>query len=215
MLDRHVQDEIVIVDFIGSICACDDALRQEMCRIALPGDQSEVYTTFENCPDWILARQNLITSLPDFWQNLAPSPIGFDVLRNVEGIGLPIHLSVSRVQDKVELLSSKVAWCKKHIPEIDVLLIEGVTPMYGSVLVSDYMPYWQGWLKNRPRGVVIVPAQPWNVGAEAFDPTRVYRYDRSDIRPLHRILTAVKNRKDGEKINVQEIVESCKGLAPL
>lgn len=39
--------------------------------------------------------------------------------------------------------------------------------------------------------------------------------DRSDILPLHRILKAVKARRDGEKIDVREIVESCKDMPPM
>ena len=206
---------IALVDLDGTLADYDGALQKEMARIASPNDPDFRSVMGERRPDWLEARRTLITTQPGFWRRLSKLEVGFDVVRNLQGLDFEVHVLTKGPSSKPNAWAEKVEWVREHLPGVEISITENKSLSFGRVLVDDWSPYWQGWLEHRPRGVVIVPAQPWNVGCEAFDPTRVYRYDRSDIRPLHRILKAVKARQDGEKIDVSAIVESCKDMPPV
>lgn len=210
-----MSNPIALLDMDGTVADYDGAMAKALASIAGPDDPAFPAFSEEHWPDWYQARRRLIGMQPGFWQNLPQLEQGFDIVRNLQGLEFDIHVLTKGPSSKPAAWMEKIIWCREHLPGVEVSITENKSLSYGRVLVDDYEPYQIQWLKNRPRGVVIAPAQPWNVNCEAFDPTRIYRYDRSDIRPLHRILKAVKARKDGEKINVQEIVESCKGLPPL
>ena len=67
---------------------------------------------------------------------------------------------------------------------------------YGRVLVDDWPDYVTSWLEHRPRGLVVMPAHPWNVD---FNHPNVIRYDgsehnRKDVRD--RLITAASRKPD-------------------
>jgi 5'-nucleotidase len=58
------------------------------------------------------------------------------------------------------------------------------------VLVDDWPEYIHRWLTWRPRGLVIVPAQPWNVG---FSHPKALRYDGTNPDMVRARLRAVRD----------------------
>jgi len=64
--------------------------------------------------------------------------------------------------------------------------------VYGKILVDDFPPYIEAWLKHRPRGLVIMPAHRWN---EKFQHPNVLRYD-GNSQQLKKIKKAMKIARD-------------------
>jgi hypothetical protein len=95
--------------------------------------------------------------------------------------------------------SHKVKWCFKHVPNIDITITRNKGLVYGKVLMDDYPEYIQQWLEHRPRGLVIMPAQKWNVD---FTHPNVIRYDGSNLLEVRRALEIVKDRKPGETLKI-------------
>ena len=69
--------------------------------------------------------------------------------------------------------------------------------VYGKVLVDDYPVYVVRWLEWRPRGLVIMPANPSNV---RFTHPNVIRYDSTNIDEVKAAIKAAKRREKGEKL---------------
>jgi hypothetical protein len=69
--------------------------------------------------------------------------------------------------------TEKVQWCREHIYYVPITITEDKSLVYGKVLVDDWPPYVTQWLEWRPRGLVIMPDQPWN---QDFIHPNVFRY---------------------------------------
>ena len=72
--------------------------------------------------------------------------------------------------------------------------------VYGRVLYDDFVPYFEGWLRHRPRGFVVCLAQPWN---EDFAPggskerDSVLRYDGTNLAEARARLQQAFDREPG------------------
>ena len=64
--------------------------------------------------------------------------------------------------------------------------------VYGKILVDDFPEYVEPWLKNRPRGLAIIPAHPWN---KEFKHDRAIRYDRSNLDQVRKAMEIAKQRQ--------------------
>jgi hypothetical protein len=73
--------------------------------------------------------------------------------------------------------------------------------VYGRVLYDDYPDYMLKWLKNRPRGLGIMPVTQAN---KNFTHPQVVRYDGTNHKVVERALQAVFNRKPMEGLVLHE-----------
>ena len=197
---------IALVDMDGTLADYDFAMAKALEELRDPSepDRSREHGTF---PAWIEARRQLIGLKPGFWRNLPKLPLGFDILDRLEKHGFVVSVITKGPSTKPMAWSEKLEWCREHLPGKQVTITEDKSHTYGRILVDDWTPYFMGWLRFRPRGIVIVPAQPWNVDAESLSPN-IYRYDGSEPHILDSILDAVSKREDGESINLDEIRRS-------
>lgn len=202
-----MSDCIALVDMDGTLVDYDGVMRQELARLRSPGEPEFEPTPGGEYPDWLEARRRVIALQPGWWRALPRLDIGFDILGTLMELDFSVHVLTKGPSRKPAAWSEKVEWCRTHLsPEVEVTVTENKSLTYGRVLVDDWPPYFMGWLEHRPRGVVVVPAQPWNVGVEKLAPGRIYRYDRSEIRPLYHILKAVRERANGELLDVAAIL---------
>lgn len=112
------------------------------------------------------ARVRLIRNQPGWWANLPRLEIGFMILKELQAAKFSIHVLTKGPHKHLDAWSEKARWCYQHIPGIPVTITQEKSLVYGRILVDDWPGYYLPWLQVRPRGLVIVPAHPWNKEAK-------------------------------------------------
>lgn len=201
-----MRSHVALLDMDGSVADYDGGLKVYFDKMRSPNDPDLDHLPDGN-PPWLEARRQVVSRLPGFWRNLSPLPNGFRIVRALEEVGFDIHVLTKGPSTKSQAWAEKLDWCREHLPNASVSITERKDLTYGRVLVDDWMPYGLSWLRHRPRGVLIVPAQRWNVGCESLDPQRIFRYDGIvDDADLVNVLRAVKSRRDEESVQLGALI---------
>ena len=187
------------VDMDGTVVSLDAAIVRELAALASPGEP--VFQHGDEYPAWLEARRNMVMRQPGFWENLEPLPLGFEIVKALEDVGFGIHVLTKGPSSKPLAWGEKLSWCRKHLPQAGVTVTENKADYYAPVLVDDWGPYFMGWLKNRKRGLAIVPAQPWNVGAETWHPN-VFRYSGEHPERLREVVQVAFDRADNQPLTL-------------
>lgn len=195
--------KIALIDLDGTIANYDGAMKRELALMAAPGEPTDY--EHSNNPAWIEARRRSASRVPGFWRNLEKLNDGFEILAMVKEIGFEVHILTKGPSTKSLAWAEKVEWVREHVPGVNITITEDKSLVYGRVLVDDWTPYFGAWLDTRPRGLVIVPPQPWNTDATEVSP-RVVRYVSGHPRPeeAHTFLAlkAAYDRKNGEPLTM-------------
>jgi hypothetical protein len=94
--------------------------------------------------------------------------------------------------------SGKKMWIDKELGEaVDITITRDKGLVYGKVLVDDYPAYIERWLRWRPRGLAIMPANDAN---KAFSHPQVIRYDGTNLAEIRAAMCAAKQRKPLEPL---------------
>jgi hypothetical protein len=199
--EDHVTDLWALVDLDGTIADYDGAMGNAMCALQAPSEEpcGRRYADSEE-PPHIEARRKLIQRQPGFWRNLLPLGAGLEVVSELRDVGFSLHVLTKGPSATPSAWSEKVEWCRQHLPDAIVTVTSDKSFVYGRVLVDDYPPYFESWLKVRPRGIVVCVAQPWNTeyapGGYEED-SRVLRYDGSNVAELRTRLALAYSRAGG------------------
>jgi len=162
------EEKVMLFDLDGTMADFDGSMEAGMRKIATPEEIAN--NTYypreqETEPDHIKERRRLIKRQPGFWRDLARLPVGFALLEMAIEIGFHIDVLTKAPRTNFPAWSEKVEWSHKNLPispKFTVNLVEKKQRFYGRVLADDYPSYIAAWLSRRPRGYVIMPAQPWN-----------------------------------------------------
>jgi hypothetical protein len=189
---------VALIDMDGTIADFDQAMEHSLELLRAP--EEEIYKTglHKKHPKHIVNRMDLIRAQGDWWENLPKIESGFKIIEILKNIGFYMTILSQGPKDNPISWSHKVRWCKKNVPELDITITRNKGLIYGKLLFDDYPPYITEWLKHRPRGIVIMPKQLWNID---FVHTNVYVYD-NNIDFITKIIKAVKNRKPGDDIQL-------------
>jgi FMN phosphatase YigB (HAD superfamily) len=177
------RNKIALFDLDGTLADYDGQVLKDLQSIA--SEHEPPPKLYSDTP-YLEARRHMITSQVGWWIKLGKFQLGWDVLEIAKEIGYLISVLTKGPSRKYSAWSEKVEWCNKHLSDY----VDGVTIthdkglVYGAVLVDDWPDYVTSWLKNRPRGLVIMPANDHNAD---FSHPNVVRYDGSN-------LDEVKNR---------------------
>jgi 5'(3')-deoxyribonucleotidase len=172
------RNRIALFDLDGTLADYDGQLLKDLQRIASPHEPPPLL--YQDIP-YIEARRHVITSQCGWFRNLPKFKLGWDVLEIAKEIGYSISILTKAPYRKHAAWSEKVEWCAEHLEDY---YIDGVTiahdkgMVYGALLVDDWPEYIESWLKYRPRGLVIMPANDHNAG---FNHPNVVRYDGSNL----------------------------------
>lgn len=185
------KDLTALFDLDGTLCDHDKALKKSYELIKSPLDK-ELIIFEENLPEYIENRINLIRSQPGWWEKLEKLEKGFEIYSLLEKMGFKNRILTKGPTISENAWTEKLRWVKKNIQEFqDISIVKDKSIVYGRILVDDYPPYLSAWLKNRPRGVGIMPAQEYNKG---FRHPRVFRYDGTNLEKIKEVALWARER---------------------
>lgn len=171
---------IALVDMDGTLCDYEGQLRRE--AAAIVGPEVNIHE-----PKWEKL-VDLIKQRPGFWRELPPLDFGFQVVDLLHQYSFDVHVLTKGPYRTTSAWTEKVDWCRKHLPNVPVTITENKGMVYGKVLVDDWIPYCEAWLKWRPRGKVIMPAHGYNEGFDKLHPANVVRADSSSLDRVKEVI---------------------------
>jgi len=182
-------DKIALFDMDGTLADFAGGLQAVMQPMQSPGEQCD-YDSYDqdNEPDFMKARRRAAKNQPGFWRDLPPHQPGFDLLAAAVQIGYRITIFTKAPMSQPAALSEKLQWCHQHLNPVlgscgyQMAMVSEKGYTYGRILVDDFPGYIRPWLKNRPRGQVIMPAHGYNNDAFGSQ-DRVLRYTGKEDLP--------------------------------
>lgn len=165
-------DAVALVDMDGTLADFDGSMSQWMERIGSPPEIAVGRHYFQEQseePIHIRERRRMIKRQPGFWSGLEELEVGMTIFSYLVKLKFNISILTKAPKHNEAAWMEKVQWCNKHLPMHDAVGMNIVTDkslVYGKVLVDDWPAYVAPWLERRPRGLVLLPAQPWNEGFE-------------------------------------------------
>jgi FMN phosphatase YigB (HAD superfamily) len=188
-------EKIALFDLDGTLCDYDAKIEEGYNLIKSP--EEHPYQTFKHKqePEYIHERIKLIRNQTNWWEKLPRLKLGFDVLGIANELNFNINILTKGPASSYNAWTEKAKWVKKNIkndyPNAKLTITEDKGLVYGTVLVDDWIEYAERWLTWRPRGVVIMPAHPWN---KEYSHPNVTRYDGTNIEQVKDKLIWAKNR---------------------
>jgi hypothetical protein len=185
-------DNIGLFDLDGSLANYDQAVLEGLAALQGPNEPvvEDVRAAYQS--PHLKARIDLITRQPNWWYNLQPIPMGFEVLKLAREIGFQIHVLTQGPRNKPLAWKEKVEWCQHHLgPDIDVHITRDKGLVYGKFLYDDYPDYMLRWLGHRPRGLGVMPVNQAN---KDFSHPQVVRWDGTNIDEVAERLGACHKR---------------------
>ncbi len=171
---------VALIDMDGTLCDYFGAITRDLDALRGPGEPADA----EDSP-WQRARENAIRRQPGWWRGLSRLQLGFDVYAELAALQFEVHVLTKGPTSTPSAWTEKLEWCQQHLPGVPVTITMDKGLVYGKVLVDDWPPYVERWLKWRPRGLVVLPAQPWNLG---FSHPNAIRYDGTNLAAVRTAL---------------------------
>lgn len=182
---------VALFDLDGTLADYDGALDRDLHSVLPPGF-ADSWRSNQELP-YMKNLIRLIRSQPGWWTRLKKLDDGFKLLELLESKNFNINILTKGPYNHPNSWSEKVVWCRENVPNAQIIISENKSLVYGKILVDDWPPYVEGWLKHRRRGLVILPDRPWNSGLEH---PQVVRYKGEENLP------EVMQRVDGLLANL-------------
>lgn len=199
---EEVEDRIALIDLDGTVAGYDSSLKEAMRSLQSPNEPvyGDRYTGNQlnhgKEPSYVEARRKMIQKQPGFWRGLKKLALGFDIVAELRELGFGLHVLTKGPATTPGAWGEKLEWCSENLPDALVTISQDKSLVYGRVLVDDFPPYFEGWLKVRPRGLVVCVAHPWNERFKDSHPN-ILRYDGTNRAELKRRLVQAYERKGG------------------
>lgn len=174
-------EPIGLFDLDGTLADFDASMRPKLAALRSPGEDPEAESTEREEVPYMKERRRLIKSQPGFWRDLAPIPLGFQLLEEARAQRFLCQILSKSPRKIPAAAGEKIEWCVKYVPDLPIVLSEDKGLVYGKLLCDDWPEYIERWLEWRPRGLVIAVAQPWNVGIDTKFSKNVVRFDGTNF----------------------------------
>jgi hypothetical protein len=191
---QEITEQTCLYDLDGTLANHHDEMKKELLKLQSPNDPEidfdnlyGLYSGNPPCPDWLKNRMHLIKNYPGWWLNLPKLKDGFEILELTQEIGFTTHILSKGPAKAPAGWTEKLLWCQQNIPMVNVVknnktikhhakvtLTMDKELIYGKVLVEDWPPYIEKWLKWRKRGLSVILDRPYN---KDFEHPQVVRYD--------------------------------------
>jgi 5'-nucleotidase len=190
-----MDDRIGLFDMDGTLFDYEGQMRKDLADLMSPGEEMPDDLWDESVPH-LKARMKLIKSQPGWWRNLPKLELGWRVYEVAKAIGFKNQILTKGPASHPVAWMEKVQCIKDHFGnEVYPNIVgEDKSGYYGRFLCDDYPDYALGWLKHRPRGVVLMPSQRCNRG---FYHQNVIKFDESTFPVVEVVLKAVYARESG------------------
>ena len=174
---------IALFDLDDTLCDYGGAMFESLEKLRSPKEpKTRLYGNGEQIPYYLEQRMNLIRREEDWWVNLPKLQLGWDILKVAKKLDFKIIILSKGPRRNPVAYSGKKKWIDKNLGyDTDVILTQDKGLVYGRVLVDDFPPYIESWLKHRPRGLVIMSANKRN---KNFVHPQVIRYDGTNIEEV-------------------------------
>ncbi|MBP7708401.1 hypothetical protein KA107_01850 [Candidatus Pacearchaeota archaeon] len=192
-------ENIALFDMDGTLCDHDLALFEELEKMRNPSEEKVISLHAGRLPDYIKRRADVIRQQEGWWESMPKFQLGWDVLEIAKKEGFRIMILTQGPKDKPSGWSGKMKWLTKNLPGTDVTMTRDKGLVYGKMLVDDYPEYIRAWLKNRPRGLVIMPA---NDGNKEFKHPNVIRYTGKNLEEVKKAIKSIKERKARQELKL-------------
>ena len=197
--------KIALFDMDGTLFDYELQLRMDIIDISSPfedlleirdGDLWELAKKHTH----IKRRMDLIKSQPGWWRKLPRFRPGWRLLDLAIKIGFCPKILTKGPRSKSRAWAEKVDCITDNFGEDMPIDIVGKDKKgtYGRVLVDDYPEYVQGWLDNRPRGLAILPAQPYNLKFEHPNAIIFHTENDENNNLVEKAMKAAFNRDTGQ-----------------
>ena len=153
-------ENVALVDMDGTLCDFRGALDRDL-QAKFGEDLSRL------SPRTLQQAEYLIRGQAGWYRNLKPLPLGFAIVNMLREIGFRLMIMTKASKEAKNAWTEKVEWISEHLPDADMTVTQDKGLVYGKVLVDDYPSHFLRWLNHRPRGIVIMPRQPWNKEIDA------------------------------------------------
>jgi FMN phosphatase YigB (HAD superfamily) len=186
-------EDIALFDMDGTLCDYDKGLFDELEILRSSHEPIFEPPIRDDAPVYIRARADLIRSNEDWWANLPKFKLGFDVWKIAEELDFRRMILTQGPRRNPSAWSGKKKWIDRNLGEdVDITITRDKGLVYGKVLVDDFPGYIEGWLKYRPRGLVIMPASKTNSG---YTHPQVIRYNGNNLEQVREAMKIAKLRK--------------------
>ena len=176
----------------GTLCDYQGTLKEKL--EFLLGEEASIHDPkYKNLVD-------LIKSTDGFWRNLPIIESGMHVVNLLTIHGFQVNILTKGPYRTVSAWTEKVEWCRKHLPDIPVTITEDKSLTYGKILFDDWPPYCRGWIKYRPRGLVLMPAYHYNEEFAKEFPTQVVRVTGDNWDEVEAAIKRAADRLPGEDL---------------
>ena len=182
---------IALVDMDNTLCDYNSVMERDMGLLRSP--QELEIPVGKPKLEYLKAREELIRRQPGWWVGLPKLRAGFQILSEIRRLKFDVHILTKGPWRSSNAWTEKVEWCRKHVPGIPLTITQEKSLVYGRVLVDDWPPYIEPWLRVRPRGLVVMPAHWWNQGVED---KRIFRFTGTKDLPA---LRAALQKQFGRK----------------
>ena len=186
--------QIALFDMDDTLFDHNGQLEKDYRAIKSPGDPDIGFFNNDASP-YIKERIRLIRNQAGWWRDLEPLKSGFNILEVAKDLGFYINIATKGPGSATNAWSEKKECIEKHIGKVGIdvglSIVTNKSTLYGRVLVDDYPEYLESWLKTRPRGIGIMPAQPHNV---KFKHKRVVRYNMGNLEKVREAMTWARDR---------------------
>lgn len=176
---NRANNAIALVDMDGTLADYSGAMKRDLERLRSPYEPPlEGPIELLEAQLHLVERMRLIKLQPGWWSGLPMIRRGFQVVNVLRDMGFSIHVATKGPHRNSAAWMEKVEWCREKLPYASVHITEEKSLLYGKVLVDDWPPYVEEWLRWRPRGLAVVPAYEYN--AHLADNPQVFMHDGTD-----------------------------------
>lgn len=189
---------LALVDLDGTLADFAGAMRRDLAKLKAP-EEPELQDWDDNkLPPHIKARWDLIKRQPNWWFNLEYLESGQFLVRTLQEVGYRVHILTRGPRKLATAWEQKVEWVLKNVPGAEITIAPNKSMVYGKLLVDDWPDYVLPWLEHRPRGIVILPDQPWNRTPEINNHPQIYRhvYGKNDDQIRLALMAHLKRLRD-------------------